>query len=478
VALFKNPFSADGTNETKAKALWERAHKHFEGKLFNRAITDLQDALQLNPAYATEAQELMQTLAGQGQDEQAVSIGTALLKITPNDPELLNRLGNCLRRLGDFNRARNAYTEALKAKASFGFARYNLAACGFGIVTADADLVKQTQAVEALVKPRRYDFHGNRAGSFPLGNQDFSVADGNKSKESAVSAVGAKADTKPDTEGLRLMLSQDLQRSPNQWSAEYNYGLILDLAGKTDEAIAQLKLACTHDSNQPAPLNNLAVVLMERKNNLEAAETLLTKALQKHPYERTLVLNLAIVSKRANKAFQVLKNYVYLGELLAKSLGEFELERFEAVAQDLFDRKKIVEAIPLFEQLAKEHPTIDLFEKLSAMYLSQKRQDLYLGALTRLVKFDPTNKDARQKITDAATAYETEAHEKLSKGGKSQAATLLQKAVQIEETADRWVELAQLYEDLGDEILAGNALKRWKELTVKPAGPAAAGKAP
>jgi hypothetical protein len=39
----------------------------------------------------------------------------------------------------------------------------------------------------------------------------------------------------------------------------------------------------------------------------------------------------------------------------------------------------------------------------------------------------------------------------------------------IEETADRWVELAQLYEDMGEEIHAGTALKRWKELTVKAA---------
>lgn len=474
MALFKNPFSSEHTNEAKAKALWDRAQKHFEGKLFNRAITDLQDALQLNPEYAKEAYEMMQTLSGEGQDEQSVSVGMALLKLNPTDFELLNRLGNSLRRLGDFNRARNVYTEALKVKQNFVFARYNLAACAFGIATADADLVRQTQAVEALVKPRRYDFQGAHAGCFPLGNQELAGVDGAKGKEPAPAAG-----VKPESESIRLMLSQDLQRAPGSWSAEYNYGLLLELTGQVDEAIALLKQACTREPHQPAPLNNLAVALLERKNNVEAAETLLTKALHWNPFERTIVLNLAIVSRRANKAFQILKNYVYLGELLAKSHGEFELEKFLAIAEDLFDRHKIVEAIPLFEQLAKEKPSTELFEKLAAMYLSQKRQDLYLHALTRLVKLDPGNKEARQKISDAAKAYEDEAHAKLAKGGKSQAAQLLHKAVQIEENADRWVELAQLYEDLGDEILAGNALKRWKELTVKhtPA-PAAPGKAP
>jgi tetratricopeptide (TPR) repeat protein len=472
--MFKNPFSADHTPEARAKALWERAQKHFEGRLFNRAITDLQDALQLNPAYAKEAYEMMQVLSAQGQDEQSVSIGMALLKINATDHELFNRLGNSLRRLGDFTRAKNVYTQALKVKSNFLFARYNLAACFFGIATADADLVKQTQAVETLTKPRRFDFQGGRAGLVPLENEEFGRGDAAKGKDAA-SAPAAKA----DRGALRVQLTQDLQQAPGSWQAEYNLGLLLDLMGLGDEAIAHLKQAYTHDPNHPAPVNNLAVALLVHKNNLEAAEMLLAKAQMRHPYERTIVLNLALVSKRANKALQILKYFVYLGELLAQSHGEFDIEKVRAHADDLFERHKYVEAIPQFELIAKEHPQADLLEKLAAMYLSQKHQDAYLHTLVRLVKLDPNNKEARQKISDAAKACEDEAHEKLEKGNKAQAAQLIHRAVQIEENADRWVELAQLYEELGEEILAGNALRRWKELTVKPAShPPSAAKAP
>lgn len=476
MALFRNPFSSEGGDEAKAKALWERAHKHFEGKLFNRAITDLQDALALHPAYAKEAYDLMEMLSGQGQDEQSVSVGTALLKINPDDHELLNRLGNSLRRLGDFSRAKNVYTQALKVNQNFLFARYNLAACSYGVTTADAELAKQTQAVEALTKPRRYDFRGAHAGAFPLGNQDGARGDGAKAAEGEGAGPAAP---KPDAGVLQGKLAQEFEHQPKSWEAAYNYGLILDLTGRPDEAITHLKLACTLDANQVAPLNNLAVALIEHKRNLEAAESLLTRALTHHPYERTVVLNLAIVSKRTNKAFQVLKYYVYLGDLLAKSRGEFDTERVTAIAQDLFERHKYVEAVPLFELLAKEKPKKELFEKLAAMYQSQKRQDLYLTALSRLLKFDPGNKEAQQKISDAAKAYEAEAHQHRAKGANSQAAQSLQKAVQIEETAERWVELAQLYEELGEEILGGNALKRWKELTVKSrSAPPSAHKAP
>jgi len=471
--MFKNPFAGDHTPEAKAKALWERAQKHFEGRLFNRAITDLQDALQLNPAYAKEAYEMMQVLSGQGQDEQSVSVGMALLKINATDHELFNRLGNSLRKLGDFTRAKNVYTQALKIKPNFTFARYNLAACFFGIVTADADLVKQTQAVESFSKLRRYDFQGSRAGIIPLGNEEPARAEAAKAKD------GPEPEAKTDRAAARAMLDQDLQKAPGSWTAEYNLGLLLDLMGLGDEAIAHLKQAYAHEPNRPEPINNLAVALLEHKNNLEAAETLLAKAQMRHAFERTIVLNLALASKRANKAFQTQKHFVFLGELLALSHGEFDVERVRARADDLFERRKYIEAIPQFELLAKEHPKPDLMEKLAAMYLSQKRQDAYLHALARLLKLDPNHKEARQKISEAAKACEDEAHGKLEKGNKAQAAQLLHRAVQIEENADRWVELAQIYEDLGEEILAGNALRRWKDLTVKPASPPpSAAKAP
>jgi tetratricopeptide (TPR) repeat protein len=474
VALFKNPFSSETSHEAKAKALWERAHKHFEERLFNRAITDLEDALTLNPGYAKEAYELMESLSSQGQDEQSVSVGTALLKVNPDDHELLNRLGNALRRLGDFNRAKNVYTQAVRANQTFAFARYNLAACSFGVTTADADLVKQTQAVESLSKLRRYDFCGTHAGCYPLGNQPSPRGEDGKAAEAGAPGQSVK----PDSDRIQGVLAQEFESQPKSWEAAYNYGLILDLTGRPDEAIAKLKQACTLASHEAAPLNNLAVVLADHKKNLEAAETLLNRVLTHLPYERTVVLNLAIVSKRANKAFQVLKYCVYLGELLSRSLGEFDTDKLAAIAHDLFGRRKYVEAIPLFELLAKEHPNTELFEKLAAMHLSQKRQDQYLLALSRLVKFDPSNQEARHKISEAAKAYEDEAHKQV-KTSKAQAAQSLQKAVLIEETAERWVELAQLYEDLGEEILAGNALKRWKEMTVRPSSaPPASHKAP
>ena len=62
-------------------------------------------------------------------------------------------------------------------------------------------------------------------------------------------------------------------------------------------------------------------------------------------------------------------------------------------------------------------------------------------------------------------AHVDHALEKMDKGSKRQAIQLFEKAVKIEETPERWVELTQLYHDEGEEILADFAMKKWKQLS-------------
>jgi len=201
------------------------------------------------------------------------------------------------------------------------------------------------------------------------------------------------------------------------------------------------------------------------KANLEKAETLLLKNLSAHRYDRTTVLNLAAIYKKQGKHFQTLKYYVYLGDLLAKSLGEFDTAKAEEHAQDLFTRRKYMEAIPFFENLAKEKQEDFWYEKLAIMFFNQKKEDLYVKTLKDLLAMNPSHADAMEKIRTAAQGYEDQAREKMDKGSKRQAIQLFEKAVKIEETAERWVELTQLYHEEGEEVLADYAMKKWKQLS-------------
>lgn len=467
MALWDKFYKSDGEGD-KARELWAHALKYFEGKLYNRALKDLSDAITMAPELASDALELMQTFSSQGNDEQALSVGLALLKIEKENSELMNKLGNSLRKLGSFSRAKKLYTMAIKIAPKNLEYKYNLAGCTFGITTADSELVRQTKGVEAYNQPRRYEFMGMREDFYPVGNQvleDKKAKGGEVEAEEAGEAEGDEESRAQMIEMMATQLKEDISASQGAWEDEFNLGLFYDIAGMGELALQHMGRAHELAPERPEPANNLAIIHMEHKNDLEKAETTFLQCLGQNRFDRTTVLNLAVLYHKTGKSFQTLKYYVYLGDLLAKSLGEFDTEKAEAFAQELFNRRKYIEAIPFFENLGKEKQEAFWYEKLAVMYYNQKKEDLQIKALRELMRLDPENSEAAEKISSAAQAYEDQARERIAKGSKHQAIQLLEKAVKIEETAERWVELAQLYQDDGEEILADNALKKWKKLS-------------
>ncbi|MEE8436122.1 MAG: hypothetical protein V3S64_15150, partial [bacterium] len=91
-------------------------------------------------------------------------------------------------------------------------------------------------------------------------------------------------------------------------------------------------------------------------------------------------------------------------------------------------------------------------------------------ALRELLTLEPENTDAAEKISAAAQKYEDDARERMNKGNKRQAIQLFNKSVKIEATAERWVELAQLYKEEGEENYADFALRNWKKLSGQEVG--------
>ena len=160
MALWDKLISSGDKDEKRAKELWDRAIKYFDGKLYNRALKDMQESIELNPNLLQEAIDLMQVFSSSGSDEQALSVGFALLKMDNQNSELMNKLGNSLRKLNSHAKAKKLYTMALKVNPKYNDAKYNLAAASFRITTADGELVGQTRGVEAYTEIRRYEFEG------------------------------------------------------------------------------------------------------------------------------------------------------------------------------------------------------------------------------------------------------------------------------------------------------------------------------
>ncbi len=470
MALWDKLLQPGGDQRKNAQELWVRAQKYFDGKLYNRALKDLSDAIDLEPSFAKQAMELMHTFSSSGNDEQALSVGLALLKAEKENHELMNSLGNVLRKLSSFSRAKKLYTMAIKLNPKSLEYKYNLAACTFGIAVSDSTLVRQTKAIEAYTEPRRFEFIGDREEFHPIPNQVLGE-DGKVTSDSP-EEEGEEGEGEQDEESRAQMvelmvkqLKEDVSASQGAWQDEFNLGLFYDLVGLGELAVQHLEKATELAPEEPAPRNNLGVANIVHKGDLEKGETILLQNLAKNKFDRTTVLNLAVLYKKQKKAFQTLKYYVYLGDLLAKSLGHFDTERMEEYAQELFSRRKYLEAVPVFQNLAKEKQEEFWYEKLAVMFYNQKKEPEYIQALKDLLRLAPDDADASGKISAAAQNYEDQAHEKIQRGNKRQAIMLLENAVKIEENAERWVELAQLYQEDGEEILYDNAIKKWKKLS-------------
>ena len=473
MAIWDKLLSSSSDQEKKADALWERAIKYFDGKLFNRALKDMSQAIDLNPKLSERGLELMASLSSGGNDEQALSIGLALLKIEKENPELLNQLGNSLRKLGSFGRAKKLYTMAIKLDPKNKNHKYNLAACTFGISTADSELVRQTLTVEAYTELRRNEFLGERLDFYPIPNQVLEEEGAKKGEEEEGGEEEEEMDDESKAQLIDMMgkqLKEDLSASQGAWQDEFNLGLFYDLVGLGELSVQHLAKAVKVDPKNPEPVNNLAVALVTHKENSEKAESLLLESLNKNKFDRTTVLNLAVINRMQGKSFQALKFYVYLGDLLAKSLGDFDTEKAEDFANDLFQRRKYLEAIPFYKNLGKEKQEPIWFEKLAVMYFNQKKEDDYIMALRELLTLEPENIDAAEKISSTAQKYEDDARERMTRGNKRHAIQLFNKSVKIEPTAERWVELVQLYKDDGEENYADFALRQWKKLSGQEEG--------
>ncbi len=468
MAIWDRFIPSKDTDEKKAKESWNSAIKYFDGGLNNRALKDLQDALVLNPGYGPEAMDLMQTFSQQGNEEMALSVGYALLKMDSKNFELMNQLGNSLRNTNSFSKAKKLYTYALKINPQYTNAKYNLAASSFNITTSDSMLVSQTKRVEAFHDFRRYEFQGNRIGFFPVPNEELGE-DAGKEEEAEQEELTDEA-RQQMLDGFVQQLKGDVEAMGGTWESLFNLALLYDLNEMGTLAIQYYRQALEKEPEDRMINNNLAVAMILLEENVADAEATLLQNLGQHRFDRTTVLNLALLYRKMGKQFQTLRFFTYIGDLLSKSLGKFETDEVENHAAELFGKRKYHEAIPVFENLALEKQEDFWYEKLAVMYLNQKNEDKYLQTFKRLLKINPAHEEAQAKLTEHAADYEAQAREKIDKGSTRYGIELMLKAVKIEETPERWVELAQLYQDDGEEILAENALKRWKKLTGEAEG--------
>ena len=148
--------------------------------------------------------------------------------------------------------------------------------------------------------------------------------------------------------------------------------LLYDLLGSGESAVQHYRTCVEIEPENRMSTNNLAVAVMAHKEDYTVPESILLKNLERHRFDRTTIHNLAYLYRKQGKGFQALKFYTYLGELLERSLMEYETEKWEDHATALFEKRRYPDAIPVFENLALEKQDIYWLEKLAVIYTTDE----------------------------------------------------------------------------------------------------------
>ncbi len=238
----------------------------------NAAISQFQQALQINPTFSPAHENLGNVLVELGRFNEAISQYQSFLQIEPDNPDVHEDLGIALFRRGKTDEAISQFQEALRIKPNDSI-NHNLSLA----------YLKSGQAEEA-------------AGRYDVAITNFETA-------------------------LRI--------NPRYSEAHDGFGVILMLKGKAGEAIAQFRQALEIAPTEPKFQNDLAWLLVTSpdaalRNGPEALE-LARQANQKTGEKNPIYLHTLAAALADNGRFDEAMRFVRQAIALADAAGNREL---------------------------------------------------------------------------------------------------------------------------------------------------------
>lgn len=197
-------------------------------------------------ARAKRAYDRAVELEARGDYAASLSLLWEASGLAPHDPDIQNRLGDALDRIGALDAAIDAYRRAVSARPAFRKAENNL------ILT----LVKAGKGPESLARARAL------------------VADSPNDPERLFTLGLAQADQ--DVDGALATFRRVLALAPRHVTARYNLALVLKRADRLADALDALRKAITIEP-RPEAQYTLGVILWQQ-GELDRAETALREA--------------------------------------------------------------------------------------------------------------------------------------------------------------------------------------------------------
>jgi protein O-mannosyl-transferase len=266
---------------------------YFAGKgKLNEAITQYQDALQIEPDNVDALNNLGIALFDSGHVNDAVARYQKALQIKPDYAPAHYNLGKALLQLGKLDEAIAHFQSALQFKTDYAAAHYNLGKALLQMGRADEAIAQFQDALQ--IDPGAAEVYNN------LGNALLQ---------------------KGKLDEAITQFQQALQIGPGAASPHLNLGIALLQKGRVDEAIAQFQQALQINPNYAAAHYNLGNAFFQKGKTAEAISHF-QQALQITPSDAELQNNLAwLLATSADASLRNGKQAVELARLANENTG-------------------------------------------------------------------------------------------------------------------------------------------------------------
>jgi tetratricopeptide (TPR) repeat protein len=455
---------------------------YFEQKDTARAIQHFKRALELERAYEPAKRNLYTIYLNRGKELINESMYYAAIDLLldgigffPDKPELHETLGTAYNRTGQFQKAIDQYTQALRINPGFMPARSNMAGCYNNQGVKYAESGQWEKAVEAYTEALRF------APGMKEAERNISAAYWNRAVE--LSKAGR------DSEAIEAY-KQFLARDPNNKEAYNNLGAVYFRTAQYQKAAAAFKSALDLDPGSKEIRHNLAIAyhkqgvfLLERKAYSQAAREF-EKGLEIAPDDINLHLSLAQVYQRLEKwddATQHINKALELepGNTTArKIMANLNIQRGAAYLQ----AKEYQKSLHCYSEVPDDLMPPSTHNTIGYLYIMEK---MYLEAVDEfdeVLEADPKDKIAHQNLLSIESrlsqARSQEARSKLARvrlslamshmgrGNRTNAKNVLKSAIDLRpQDKDLRYLLAEGCIKLAEVFKQRNALKEAGELT-------------
>jgi len=326
---------------------------------------------------------------------------TRTLRYSPNNPKILNNLGNVYKESGAYEKAVGSFRQAVALRPDYREAYNNLGA-------AYQKMGRLEDAVASFKKAMEI-------------SPGYTVAFNNLS---AVYQEMGKSDE------VVASYREILDADPENLQALNNLAVTLVNKGAHEEAIALYEKAIVLDPDYPDAYNNLGSVF-EKTGRLEEALASYRKAIALDPDYEDPYYNLGNVYRK-KKMFQEAA-VSYKRAVTLKPDHEAACINLAAVYQMLGDLK---EAVAIYQKIIALHPSAELYYGLGVVHQNAGQREEAVAAYQKAIELKPRFVDA---YYNAAAVYS-------SMGRHGRAIAALKKALEIEpEYAMGYIHLAVAY---------------------------------